>query len=57
MHDNRYPRRVENYTNAFLGCVAVILFMGFWVIGALFGFLWVILSAMVIDLCIRRFKR
>ena len=38
-------REVEDYTDAFLGTLWVILFMGFWVIAAAFGYLWVAVTA------------
>ncbi len=38
-------RRVEDYTDAFLASLWVLLFMGFWVIAAAFGYLWVAVSA------------
>ncbi|WP_375282134.1 hypothetical protein [Pseudooctadecabacter sp.] len=49
----RYPGRVENYTNAFLATVFGILFMAFFTIAALWGTVWVILSAALIDGLIR----
>lgn len=36
---------VEDYTDAFLGTLWVFLFMGFWVIAAAFGYLWVVVTA------------
>lgn len=43
---SQYPiRRVEDYTDAFLASLWVLLFMGFWVIAAAFGYLWVVVSA------------
>lgn len=42
----QYPiRRVEDYTDAFLASLWVLLFMGFWVIAAAFGYLWVAATA------------
>jgi hypothetical protein len=38
-------RRVEDYTDAFLASLWVLLFMAFWVIAAVFGYLWVAVSA------------
>lgn len=48
-----YPRQVENYTNAFLIMSAVILFMAFFTLAATKGFIWVMLSAALIDSAIR----
>ncbi len=41
--------RVENYTNAFLVTCAGILFMAFFTLAAVKGFVWVVLSAALID--------
>ncbi len=54
MRNTKHPGRVEDYTDAFLGTVAVILFMGFWIIAATFGFIWVIITTAIIDLGIKR---
>ena len=43
-----YPKRVENYTNAFLVTAGVILFMAFFTLAALMGFVWVLLAAALI---------
>lgn len=43
------PGRVPDYTQAFLVTCGVILFMAFWTIAALFGWLWVALTATGID--------
>ena len=48
-----YPRRVENYTTAFLTTAGLILFMAFFTIAATLGFVWVVLSAALIDALIR----
>jgi hypothetical protein len=45
-----YPLRVENYTNAFLVTSGLILFMAFFTLAATNGFVWVMLSAALIDL-------
>ncbi|WP_108816386.1 hypothetical protein [Loktanella sp. Alg231-35] len=43
---SQYPiRRVEDYSDAFLASLWVLLFMGFWVIAAAFGYLWVAVNA------------
>ncbi len=57
MRNHKHPGRVENYTNAFLGSVAVILFMAFWVIAAVFGFIWVAITTAIIDIGIKQLNR
>ncbi|MEY1556442.1 hypothetical protein AB3Y40_12490 [Yoonia sp. R2331] len=57
MRDNKHPGRVEDYTNAFLGTLWVILFMGLWVIAAIFGFLWAVITSALIDLGLRHITR
>ena len=47
------PRRVENYTNAFLMTAGIILFMAFFTIAAIAGIIWVLLSAAFLDGLIR----
>lgn len=42
---NQPIQAVEDYTDAFLGTLWVFLFMGFWVIAAAFGYLWVVATA------------
>lgn len=49
----QYPRRVENYTNAFLMTAGLILFMAFFTMAATVGIVWVMLSAVLIDTAIR----
>ncbi len=44
-----YPRRVENYTNAFLITSGLILFMAFFTLAAIKGMVWVLLSAALFD--------
>ena len=41
--------RVEDYTDAFLATLGVFLFMVFWTIAAVVGFLWVMLTAYALD--------
>ena len=53
MSHRRPIEAVEDYTNAFLGTLWVVLFMGFWVIAAAFGYVWVFVTAW----CIHRFFR
>jgi threonine/homoserine/homoserine lactone efflux protein len=38
-------RPVDNYTDAFLTTLGVTLFMAFWVIAAVLGYLWVAMTA------------
>ncbi|MEJ8561580.1 hypothetical protein QTO30_10370 [Yoonia sp. GPGPB17] len=45
MSHHRPIQAVEDYTDAFLGTLWVFLFMGFWVIAAAFGYLWVVVTA------------
>lgn len=45
--------RVENYTDAFLVTLGVILFMALWTIGAMLGFVWVVITAYAIDHLLR----
>lgn len=49
----RYPNRVENYTSAFLATAGMILFMAFFTLAATVGFVWVVLSAVLLDGLIR----
>lgn len=49
----QYPTKVENYTNAFLVTVGLMLFMAFFTLAAIKGFVWVMLSAALIDCVIR----
>ena len=41
---------VEDYTDAFLTTLGVFLFMVFWMIAAAMGYLWVAISAYILDL-------
>ena len=45
----KYPGRVENYTNAFLVTLGMLLFMVFFTMAATVGFIWVVLSAALLD--------
>lgn len=49
----RYPNRVENYTNAFLVTLALILFMAFFTLAATAGLIWVLLTAAMIESLLR----
>jgi hypothetical protein len=46
-------KSVENYTDAFLIIVGLMLFMAFFTLAATKGFVWVLLSAALIDGLIR----
>jgi len=46
-------KSVKNYTNAFLITVGLVLFMAFFTLAATKGFVWVVLSAALIDGLIR----
>jgi hypothetical protein len=53
-HAMRKPyKSVENYTNAFLVTAGLVLFMAFFTLAATKGFVWVLLSAALIDGLIR----
>ena len=55
-----FPRRhrtVPNYTNALLVTVFGILFMGFWVLAALAGGLWVVVVALGLNQLITALDR
>lgn len=45
----QYPGRVENYTNAFLVSAAGLLFVAFWTLASTAGFIWVIISSVLLD--------
>ncbi len=49
MDERKPPGRVEDYTQAFLVSSGVILFIGFWTIAVIFGWLWVAITALGID--------
>ncbi len=50
MSDRPPIQAVEDYTDAFLTTLGVFLFMVFWMIAAALGYLWVAITAYVIDL-------
>ncbi|MEM9351171.1 MAG: hypothetical protein AAGA47_12995 [Pseudomonadota bacterium] len=52
-HENFTPKEAPNYTGAFLASFGVLLFMALWVIAGLFGFIWVILSAVIAEVAYR----
>lgn len=54
---SRRPHSVPNYTNAFLVTVFGILFMGFWVLAALAGGLWVVFVALGLNQLISALDR
>lgn len=53
MSERHYPRRVEDYTAAFLATSWLILFMGFFTLTALSGFGAVMLAALMIFYAIK----
>lgn len=52
-----YPEPVEDYTNAFLATFGLLLFMAFWVIATIAGFIWVVLVATGLDRSFRMIGR
>ncbi|MEL6549817.1 MAG: hypothetical protein AAFQ54_06165 [Pseudomonadota bacterium] len=53
--ENFTPKEAPNYTNAFLAIMLPIAFFALWIIAGLFGFAWVILSAMGAEVAYRRY--
>ncbi len=53
MAENHIPRRVENYTNAFLCSAGLLLFMALWMVGVFWGFGTIMIIAVVMDLIIK----
>lgn len=49
----KYPKRVENYTTAFLVTSALILFMAFLTLAAIKGLVWVLLTAAMMETAMR----
>ena len=49
MSYRRPAEAVEDYTNAFLAWLWVLLFMSFWVIAAALGYLWVAITAYAVN--------
>ena len=49
----QYPKRVENYTTAFLVTSALILFMAFLTLAAIKGLVWVLLTAAMMEAGLR----
>jgi len=47
---NNHPQSVENYTDAFLGSVWLLLFMVFFVMTAFAGIFWALLTALSLNL-------
>lgn len=43
------PEPVQNYTDAFFAMLGVILFMVFWTIAAVAGYVWVFVTAFGVD--------
>lgn len=57
MDDRQPPGRVEDFTDAFLVSFGVLVFIGFFAIMAVLGWLWVGLVALGADRLIRGFSR
>ena len=57
MSEREPPREVENYTNAFLVSFGVLLFMAFWTLATLAGFIWVLITGAVLNQAIRLIAR
>ncbi|KQI71518.1 hypothetical protein AN191_12990 [Loktanella sp. 5RATIMAR09] len=57
MSQHRPIQAVEDYTDAFLGTLWVFLFMGFWVIAAAVGYLWVAATAYALLQCVKWIDR
>ncbi len=53
MSERKHIQPVEDFTDPFLVSLGVIFFFGFWVIGAVFGLLSVLLTAAGLDLIIQ----
>ena len=49
MRVERKVGRVEDYTNAFLATLALLLFFAFCCITAIFGFVWAVFTAAALD--------
>lgn len=50
MSEQHIPKRVENYTNAFLCSFGLLLFMTACAIAATWGFAWLVLCAAGLDM-------
>ena len=57
MNDGGHPGRVENFTNAFLVCFGVLVFVMLWTISIVLGFLWALGSAYGCDKIMSRISR
>lgn len=53
MHTRPPPKPVEDYTNAFLVSFGVVLFMVLWLIAAVAGFVWVLVTGYAVNRVIR----
>ncbi|MGR3468090.1 MAG: hypothetical protein ACU0CI_09430 [Shimia sp.] len=56
MSEQHIPKPVENYTNAFLWCFGLLLFMTAWVMAAVWGFAWVVICAAGLDMLFQSWK-
>jgi len=46
---NNHPKAVENYTDAFLGTLGLLLFMIFFVIASFAGIIWALITGFVLN--------
>lgn len=53
MSEREPPREVENYTGAFLVSFGFLLFMAFWTLATLAGFVWVLITGVILNQAIR----
>ncbi|MEL6610091.1 MAG: hypothetical protein AAFO58_06420 [Pseudomonadota bacterium] len=49
MSEKFVPKRVENYTNAFLVSAGMLTFFSLWVLAAAIGFIGMVVTAVAID--------
>ena len=54
MSDRNHPGRVEDFTNAFLVCFGVLLFIMLWTVSIVLGFIWALTSAYGCDKVVSR---
>lgn len=54
---NNHPKAVENYTDAFLCTLGLLIFMIFFIMTVFVGFFWVLLTALTLNLCITYLSR
>lgn len=54
---NNHAKAVENYTDAFLWTCALLLFMTFFVLVTIIGFIWTIFTAFGLNIALTYFAR